>query len=85
MKNDYNVSVSASGGGPVNRRKVGDSDEEDDISSQTYSQSATVTNSIEKKVINFEALKKKYLQNKNATAEEEEDDDDSSDYEDSKK
>lgn len=63
MKNDYNASVSASGG--VGKRgkalAAGGSDDE-----SSYSQSMTVTTSLEKdlktKLSNFEYLKQKYLQ-----------------------
>ena len=61
MKNDYNVSVSASGGvGKRNKFALGS---EDDDSS--YSQSMTVTGSLgeelKTKMSNFEYLKQKYL------------------------
>lgn len=66
MKNDYNVSISASGG--VGKRSAkglasGGSDDE-----SSYSQSMTVTTSLEKanalkeRISNFEYLKQKYLQ-----------------------
>jgi hypothetical protein len=60
MKNDYNVSVSASGG-VLKRGPTGGSESE-----SSYSQSMTVTTSLENdlktKLSNFEYLKQKYLQ-----------------------
>ena len=85
MKNDYNVSVSASGGPAARKYKSKEDSSDDDESSATYSQSATITNSVDKKLLNFEALKKKYLANANSLGEEDEDEDDSSDLSDSKK
>lgn len=63
MKNDYSVSISASGGvGKRSKALAGGSDDDE----SSYSQSMTVTNSLEKdlktKLSNFEYLKQKYLQ-----------------------
>ena len=83
MATDYNVSISASGGGKLGRRSttksgVIDSDDDYDESSAFPSESATVTQSIDKMAF-LKQLTEKYKINKgdDGIDESEEDDSDS--------